>query len=157
MERSRSRIPAIVRHLPGGFRVLHTSHFLDLFKWRLTVGALYLPHNYELTAALFELKDHHVTVNHGLRKSAVGWNWYNLQPPGPSAGHELSARFASCKKRGAVLINPLNLQSFVSSDWIASHQSITRCLLVPPATSERIKRCWNHKRGGASIAGGLRL
>lgn len=35
----------IVRHLPGEFRVLHTSHFPDLFKWRQAVKALYLPHN----------------------------------------------------------------------------------------------------------------
>lgn len=30
------------------------------------VEALYLPHNYELTTALLELKDHYATVNQAL-------------------------------------------------------------------------------------------
>lgn len=63
------------------------------------VEALYLPHNYELTTALLELKDHYVTVNHCLHALLLFRNEaeHNLQPPGPSAGRKLSASFAFCK------------------------------------------------------------
>lgn len=48
------------------------------------VEALYLPHNYELTTALVELKDHYVTVNHyfrfGVKKNK---SCSDLLPAGP--------------------------------------------------------------------------
>lgn len=54
------------------------------------VEALYLPHNYELTTALLELKDHYVTVNHCLHARLLLETVLDTteQPPKPCLNKE---------------------------------------------------------------------
>lgn len=122
------------------------------------VQALYLPHNYELSTALLEWNTHYVTVNHCLHAPLLFGK--GVEHEAATCSHQApppmcrSARFASCKSKERK-IHSINPAEFRLSDWIFSHQNIKVRLLIPAEPAERIKRCWNYKRGGVSIAGGL--